>query len=76
MNGGNKSIAALRYVHGIIQIQVREQVLPMVGGLAEPGSLALTAHQLQQERFPTFRPPLPQLTASRETHPLKMFMGL
>ncbi len=36
VNGGNKSIAAKRYVHGIIQIQVREQVLPIVGGLAKP----------------------------------------
>jgi len=29
VNGGNKRIAAKRYVHGIIQIQVREQVLPL-----------------------------------------------
>ncbi len=30
-----------RYVHGIIQIQVREQVLQIVGGLAEPDSEGL-----------------------------------
>ena len=30
MNGGNKSIAAKRYVHGIIQIQVKKQVLPFI----------------------------------------------
>jgi len=29
VNGGDKRIAAKRYVHGIIQIQVREQVLPI-----------------------------------------------
>lgn len=29
VNGGDKRIAAMRYVHGIIQIQVREQVLPL-----------------------------------------------
>jgi hypothetical protein len=37
VNGGSKRIAAKRYVHGIIQIQVRKQVLPLkLGGLAEP----------------------------------------
>jgi hypothetical protein len=36
MNGGDKSFAARRYVHGIIQIQVREQVLPIEVGLAKP----------------------------------------
>ncbi len=37
MNGGNKRIAAKRYVHGIIQIQVKKQVLLLkLGGLAEP----------------------------------------
>ncbi len=37
VNGGNKCISAKRYVHGIIQFQVREQVLPKLEGLAEPG---------------------------------------
>jgi len=41
MNGGNKRIAAKRYVHGIIQIQVTRQVLLLkLGGLAEPESPA------------------------------------
>jgi hypothetical protein len=40
MNGGSKRIAAKRYVHGIIQIQVRKQVLLLkLGGLAEPENL-------------------------------------
>lgn len=40
VNGGSKSIAAMRYVHGIIQIQVRKQVLLLkLGGLAEPENL-------------------------------------
>jgi len=51
--GGNKSIAAKRYVHGIIQIQVREQVLPKLGGLAKPDSYILSPHLLQQEPHPT-----------------------
>lgn len=37
MKGGDKRIAAMRYVHGIIQIQVKRQVLPFIlGGLAKP----------------------------------------
>jgi len=52
VKGGNKSIAAMRYVHGIIQIQVREQVLPIPGGLAKPDSYILTPPLLQQKPLP------------------------
>ena len=52
--GGNKCIAAQRYVHGIIQIQVREQVLPTVGGLAKPDSRAFSPAFERPKPFSAF----------------------
>ncbi len=78
MNGGNKSIVAKRYVHGIIQIQVREQVLPIVGGLAKPERQVFAPLTFQQKPLPTV-----SFLFSRKTYrtlgkalPLEMFMGL
>ena len=76
MNGGNKSIAAKRYVHGIIQIQVREQVLPIAGGLAKPGFLGFCPLILRNKnhfqpfsnRFPRITYRSPESSSIRNVH--------
>lgn len=68
----------MRYVHGIIQIQVREQVLPSVGGLAKPENLQhlprIVATKTDFSRFSSTC--IYWTTVPRKTHTFEMFMGL